>query len=79
MSTTAPLHTLTVGQKGRISGFDIPPEHRGRLFEMGLTSGTEVEIVRFAPLGDPVEVKVRGYHLSLRQREAAGIQVTLSE
>jgi Fe2+ transport system protein FeoA len=42
---------------------------------MGLTVGTEFEIVRFAPLGDPLEVKIRGYHLSLRKREAAGVRV----
>ena len=38
--------------------------------EMGLISGTTVELVRFAPMGDPVEIKVRGYHLTLRRHEA---------
>ena len=42
---------------------------------MGLLVGTRVELVRFAPLGDPVEIEVRGYRLSLRKREAAGIRV----
>jgi ferrous iron transport protein A len=38
--------------------------------EMGLTPGVDVELVRFAPMGDPVDIKVRGYHLSLRRAEA---------
>jgi ferrous iron transport protein A len=54
----------------------IPVQHRARLLEMGLLVGTIVEIVRFAPLGDPIELKVRGYHLSLRRHEADQILVT---
>jgi Fe2+ transport system protein FeoA len=42
---------------------------------MGLTKGITVEVVRFAPLGDPMELKVRGAHLSLRKADAAGILV----
>ena len=45
--------------------------------EMGLTIGATIEVVRFAPLGDPMELKVRGFHLSLRKADAAGIQVAL--
>jgi Fe2+ transport system protein FeoA len=44
---------------------------------MGLLVGTLVELVRFAPMGDPVEIKVRGYHLSLRKHEADQIWVQL--
>ena len=54
----------------------IPVQHRARLLEMGLLLGTPVEIVRFAPMGDPIELKVRGYHLSLRRHEADQILVT---
>jgi Fe2+ transport system protein FeoA len=72
------LNALAPGDKARITGFDLPPENRGRLFEMGLTMGAEVELVRFAPMGDPIDIKVRGYHLSLRKREAAGIRVARS-
>jgi Fe2+ transport system protein FeoA len=43
---------------------------------MGLLAGTVVQLVRFAPLGDPVELKVRGYHLTLRRHEAERIWVT---
>ncbi len=78
MSQTEPptvLSSLTIGQRGRVAGFTIPAEQRQRLLEMGLTIGAECEVVRFAPLGDPMEIKVRGYHLSLRKSEAAGVQV----
>ena len=74
--STELLSALLAGQKAKIAGFDLPLEHRSRLLEMGLTKGAEVQLIRFAPLGDPIEVKVRGYHLSLRKREAAGIRVT---
>lgn len=77
MSESAAPETLaafTIGQRGRIVGFDLPPEPRQRLLEMGMTAGCEFEVVRFAPLGDPIELKVRGYHLSIRKHEAAGIR-----
>lgn len=69
------LGALPLGQRGRVTGFDLLPEQRQRLLEMGLTVGAEFEVVRFAPLGDPIDIKVRGYHLSLRKREAAGIRI----
>ena len=69
------LASLQVGSSATISEIRVPPENRGRLLEMGLLVGTPVELVRFAPLGDPVEIKVRGYHLSLRRHEAEQIWV----
>jgi Fe2+ transport system protein FeoA len=69
------LSALSAGQRGRVTGFTVPPEQRQRLLEMGLTTGVEFEVVRFAPLGDPMEIRVRGYHLSLRKSEAAGVQI----
>lgn len=71
------LNGLSVGQRGRVDALDLPPEQKQRLLEMGLTRGVQFEVVRYAPLGDPMEIKVRGYHLSLRRHEASGIQVTL--
>ena len=73
--TNETLGTLPLGQKGRVLGFNLPPEHRQRLLEMGLTVGAQFEVIRFAPLGDPIDIKVRGYHLSLRKNEAAGVFV----
>ena len=65
-----PLTALPVGAAAIVAEIKVPPERRGRLLEMGLLVGTPVELVRFAPLGDPVEIKVRGYHLTLRKHEA---------
>ena len=69
------LASLRVGSKATVSEIRVPPENRGRLLEMGLIVGTPVELIRFAPLGDPVEIKVRGYHLTLRKHEAEQIWV----
>ncbi|MBM3875302.1 MAG: ferrous iron transport protein A [Verrucomicrobia bacterium] len=65
-----PLSSLAVGATGTVAEIRVPAEDRARLLEMGLLVGTAVELVRFAPLGDPVEIKVRGYHLTLRKHEA---------
>ena len=68
------LDRLRTGARGQVTtyhqGFD--PQ---RYLEMGLTPGTEVEVVRFAPLGDPMEIRVRGYALSIRKRDASRIGV----
>jgi ferrous iron transport protein A len=46
-----------------------------RLLEMGVCAGAEVEVLRFAPLGDPMEIAVRGFHLTLRKTEAALVEL----
>ncbi len=74
----ASLDQLTVGQRARIKGYrkgNAPLLQR--LLEMGLIRGTEVQVLRFAPLGDPMEIAVRGYQLSVRLREAAQVEVEL--
>jgi ferrous iron transport protein A len=70
-----PLTSVAVGASVSIAEINLPPADRPRLMEMGLLVGTTVELVRFAPLGDPVEIKVRGYHLTLRKHEAEQILV----
>ena len=70
-----PLTLVAPGQKATVVEIKLPPENRPRLMEMGLLVGTPVELVRFAPLGDPVEIKVRGYNLTLRRHEAEQIFV----
>lgn len=78
MSTSAPvLAGQPVGTRVKITGIILPAGIHQRLLEMGLTVGTECTIVRYAPLGDPMEIRVRGYHLSLRQAEAAGVHVAV--
>jgi ferrous iron transport protein A len=70
-----PLTALKIGAAATVSEIKLRPDQRGRLLEMGLLVGTSVQLVRFAPLGDPVEIKVRGYHLTLRRQEAEQIWV----
>lgn len=66
------LKALAVGDTGRIIGFDQSGGvYRKKLLAMGLTPGTEFTITRFAPMGDPVEIKIRGFSLSLRKNEAS--------
>ncbi len=75
-ASVQPLTSLEVGSRAVVTEIKIPAENRGRILEMGLLVGTTIELVRFAPLGDPVEIKVRGYNLSLRKHEAEQILVT---
>lgn len=70
------LSTLQPGEKGTIERITASVSSvRQRLLEMGLTRGTSVEIIRFAPMGDPIEILVRGYRLSLRRQEAESVLV----
>ena len=73
--TAVPLGTLQPGEKGKVIAFDLLDNVRGRILEMGLTVGATVAVVRFAPMGDPIEFKVRGSHISLRKSDALGIRV----
>jgi len=70
-----PLTSVAIGQAATVAEIKVSPASRSRLMEMGLLVGTRVELVRFAPLGDPVEIKVRGYNLTLRKNEAEQILV----
>ena len=73
--SSQPLTSLGLGGAGTVTEIRVAPGEKGRLLEMGLLIGTPVQLVRFAPLGDPVEVKVRGYHLTLRKHDAEQIWV----
>lgn len=70
------LKMLATGDSGRIVGFDkTGSAYRKKLLAMGLTPGTEFTITRFAPMGDPVEIKLRGFSLSLRKNEASVLMI----
>lgn len=71
------LKDLKPGQKARIVNIAVKGDTRKRIVEMGVTRGSLVEVERVAPLGDPIDVKVRGYHLSLRKSEAGSIDVEI--
>jgi ferrous iron transport protein A len=69
---TTPFKALAVGDSAIITGFQPSGKaYRKRLLAMGLTPGTTFKITRFAPMGDPVEIKIRGFSLTLRKNEAA--------
>lgn len=74
---TVLLSSLSRGQTGIIYDFITESDTCARLEEMGVTPGEIVEIVRYAPLGDPMEIRIRGYLLSLRKEEADLIQVSI--
>ena len=74
---TLTLNKMAIGQGGTIASLTGSDAVCHRLLEMGITPGTAIEVVRFAPMGDPMDIKIRGYHLSLRRQEAETIQVHL--
>jgi Fe2+ transport system protein FeoA len=69
------LSQLPLGARGVVVAVTGPPELRRRLLELGLVPGTPVEAIRRAPLGDPLEITLRGYALSLRANEAALVEL----
>jgi ferrous iron transport protein A len=70
------LGEMPIGTVGRVLGYEnILRGYKGKLLSMGLTPGTEFKVIRVAPLGDPIEISVRGFHLSLRKQEADALVV----
>ncbi len=67
------LDQLAIGDRAVVHRVDCAPRVGCRLMEMGLLPGTRIELVRRAPFGDPLEIRLRGYLLSLRRTEAAGV------
>lgn len=73
------LGNLSVGDRAIVTGFAAgKKEYRAKLLAMGVTRGIELQLTRVAPLGDPLEVSVRGFSLSLRKAEAAAVLVERS-
>ena len=72
---TKPLSELKPKEKGLIVRVSGRGSIYRRIIDMGVVAGTEVEMQRVAPLGDPIQIKVKGYHLTLRKKEAANIKV----
>jgi ferrous iron transport protein A len=71
------LDEMQQGQRARIDGLIGDDTNLQRLMEMGLLEDEEIEVLGFAPMGDPLEIRLRDYRLSLRRSEAARIRVTL--
>ena len=77
MSSLIPLRALSVGQRARIASVRADGELGRRIRDMGLVTGTEVEVIGRAPLRDPVALRLPGFTLSLRNNEADFISVEL--
>ncbi|MGI6065618.1 MAG: FeoA family protein [Bacillota bacterium] len=73
------LKQLNPGQKGIIVDVRGDGILRRRLFEMGLVPGSRVQVERYAPLGDPIEIRMQGYFLTLRKEEAGMVEVACKE
>ena len=69
------LNELSVGDAAVISKIAGSGDIRRRILDMGIGKGVEIKVEKMAPLGDPIDVFVKGYHLSLRKEEAKSIQV----
>ena len=69
------LRDLKVGQKGIIRKVGTSGALKQRFMDMGITKGVEVSVVKIAPLGDPIEVEIRGYNLSVRKDDAQNIEI----
>lgn len=74
--TLAAMHP---GQNAMILKVDGPGAISRRMADMGVVPGQEIRLVRVAPLGDPLDIRLMGYHLSLRREEAMRVQVSLLE
>jgi ferrous iron transport protein A len=76
VSSVVPLGDLQPGEQGRVVALGkANRQYRERLLSFGLTPGTTFSVVRMAPLGDPIEIRVRGFALSLRRGEASTVTV----
>lgn len=71
-----PLSKLCIGQRGRVVHLENEnPALRRRLIDMGITEGVEVRVKKIAPLGDPIDIFLRGYELCLRKKDLENIEV----
>lgn len=69
------LSEFSVGEKGIVAAVKGEGAIRRRLFDMGITPGAEIYLRKKAPLGDPIEISLRGYELTLRKAEAAQVEM----
>ena len=69
------VRDLKVGESGVIAKVNTTGALKQRFMDMGLTKNVEVKIIKIAPLGDPIEIEVRGYNLSIRKDDAQNIEL----
>ena len=75
VTANRPLTSVPLNMAVRIESLDGPRQDCDRLLDLGFTPGEEITVTQWAPLGDPLVVRIRGALLALRRREAAWIQV----
>ena len=75
--STCALSTLKIGGRGSVVSVSGDTDVRRRLLEMGFCNGATVVVIRRAPFGDPIEFRLRGYYLSLREDQAKHVQISL--
>ena len=73
------LREFSVGERGVVTSVSGEGKMRRRLFDMGVTPGAEIFLRKKAPLGDPLEVTIRGYELTLRKTEAACVEMEVAK
>ncbi len=73
------LDTFEIGQSGKVVKVNGEGRVRRRLFDMGVTAGAEIYLRKKAPLGDPIEITIRGYELTLRKDEACLVECEVKE
>lgn len=76
---TKQLSDFKIGERGVVKAIAGEGKVRRRLFDMGVTPGAAVLLRKLAPLGDPLEITIRGYELTLRKSEAACVTMEVSE
>ena len=69
------LTNLEIGSVGKVKNVLGDNRISKRLMEMGIVPGVSVKVIKTAPFGDPIEIKVRGYHLAMRRSEAEAIEI----
>lgn len=74
-----PLSSLNIGQSGVVRLLEGQGEIKRRLMDMGITRGTSISVHKLAPLGDPMELHLRGYSLSLRKKDAEKIKIVVQD
>ena len=74
-----PLSSLNIGQSGVVRLLEGESEIKRRLMDMGITRGTSIAVHKLAPLGDPMELHLRGYSLSLRKKDAEKIKIVVQD
>ena len=79
LTSSSSLANLPIGAHARVIAVNGTGAIARRLMEMGVVPGAQVRVIKTAPLGDPIEVRVRGYHLALRRTEAQTITVAAGQ